>query len=119
MRQKFVISQDGARNKLKIMEYAIVDKIPKDAAALLWEEGSYKLLGVETYDSDIVESSIPKGRRVLVSVLRTYNLFPIEPYAKKIAESIIALYKSENEDSAELFFDDVDLLTVPEYQGTV
>ena len=119
MRQKFMISRDDVKNKLKIMEYAIIDKIPKKAAAPIWEEESYTLLGEETYDSDIVESSIHKGRRVLVSVLRNHNLFPIKPYAKKIAESIIALYKSENEDSAELFFDDVDLLTVPEYQGTV
>lgn len=114
MHQKFVISRNCAKNRLKIMEYAIVDKIPKNAAAPILQEESYTLLGEETYDNDVVASIIPKGRGEVLAVLRTCNLFPIEPYAKKIAESIIALYKSENDDSAVLFFDDVDLIPVSE-----
>jgi hypothetical protein len=46
----------------------------------------------------------------LVATLRTPNLFPIEPYAAKIAESVMALYDSADNGSAELFFDDSDLV---------
>jgi len=54
------------------------------------------------------------GREAVIGTLRTNNLFPIKPYANKIAESVMALYKSANDDSTELFFDDVDLLPKPE-----
>jgi hypothetical protein len=48
----------------------------------------------------------------LVAILRTDNIFPIEPYSTKIAESVMALYKSSEDGSAELFFDDIDLVSV-------
>jgi hypothetical protein len=112
MRQKFIISQNGEKNELKIKEYAIINKIPKNATTMIMQKESYSLLGEETYDGEIVVSSISKGRSALVATLRTHNLFPIEPYAHKIAESVIALYKSANDHPVELFFDDVDLLPV-------
>jgi predicted transcriptional regulator len=111
MRQKFKISQNDLTNELNIREYAIIDKIPKNANTLSLQKESYSLLGEETYRSEIVLSSISKGRDSLVAALRTRNLFPIEPYAQKIAESVMALYKLSNDNSVELFFDDVDLLS--------
>ena len=40
MRQKYVISRDGAKNKLKIREYAILDKnLKKVASSMLQNEG--------------------------------------------------------------------------------
>jgi hypothetical protein len=48
----------------------------------------------------------------LISILRTDNIFPIEPYVNKIAESVMALYASSEEETAELFFDDADLLSL-------
>lgn len=117
MRQKYVISRDTAKNSLNISEYAILTRIPKNSAALVQTKDKYSLLGQETYDSDTVTVSISKGKGALVETLRTNNLFPIKPYANEIAKSVIALYKSSNDDSTELFFDDVDLLPVPEDQN--
>jgi predicted transcriptional regulator len=111
MRQKFIISQNDVKNELKIREYAIIDKIPKNATTLSLKKENYSLLGEETYRSEIILGSISKGRDSLIATLRTRNLFPIEPYAQKIAESVIALYKLSNDNSVELFFDDVDLLS--------
>jgi hypothetical protein len=70
------------------------------------------LLGEETYESEIVVSSISKGMNALLSILRTHNIFPIEPNATKIAESVMALYDSSEDGSVELVFDDLDLLSV-------
>jgi hypothetical protein len=112
MRQKYVISRDVDKNKLKIREYAIIDKTLKKVASSMLQKGSFSFLCEETYESEIVVSSISKGMNALVAILRTHNIFPIEPYATKIAESVMALYNSSEENSVELFFDDVDLVSV-------
>jgi hypothetical protein len=112
MRQKYVISRNGAKNKLKIREYAILNKKMKKVASSMLQKESFSFLCEETYESEIIVSSISKGMDALVTILRTHNIFPIEPYATKIAESVMALYKSSEEGSVELFFDDVDLVSV-------
>jgi hypothetical protein len=112
MRQKYVISRDGTNNILKIREYAILDKNLKVVASSMLQKGSFSFLCEETYESEIIVTSISKGINDLVAILRTHNIFPIEPYATKIAESVMALYNSSEEDSVELFFDDIDLVSV-------
>jgi len=112
MRQKYVISRNGAKNELSISEYAIVDKnLNKVASSMLIKE-NYSFLCEETYESEMIVSSISKGMNALVTSLRTHNIFPIEPYAAKIAESVVALYDLSEDGSVELFFDDVDLISI-------
>ena len=81
---------------------------------MVQQKEQFSLLGQETYDDDTVKLSINSGKSALVATLRTNNFFPIQPYANKIAESVMAMYKTADDDSAELFFDDVDLLPIPE-----
>ena len=76
------------------------------------QKGSFSFLCEETYESEIIVSSISIGMNALVATLRTNNLFPIEPYANKIAESVIELYNSSEDGPVELFFNDVDLISV-------
>ena len=112
MRQKYLISRNGDKDKLKIMEYAIIDKNLNKVASSMLRKGSFSFLCEETYESEIIVSSISKGMNTLVAILRTRNIFPIEPYANKIAESVMALYNSSEDNSVELFFDDVDLVSI-------
>ena len=111
MRQKYVISRDGSKHKLKIREYAVIDKNLKNVASAMLQKGNFSFLCEETYESEIIVSSISKGIKTLVATLRTHNIFPIEPYAAKIAESVMVLYQSSKDGSMELFFDDVDLVS--------
>jgi len=111
MRQKYVISRNEAKNKLKIREYAITNKDLKKVASSMLQKGNFSFLCEETYESEIIVSSISKGMNALIAILRTHNIFPIEPYAIKIAESVTALYNSSEDDPVELFFDDVDLVS--------
>ena len=111
MLQKYVISRNGAKNKLKISEYAIIDKDLNKVASSMLQEGDFSFLCEETYESEVIVSSIFKGMNALVSVLRTQNMFPIEPYSTKIAESVIALYNSSEDGLVELFFDDLRLVS--------
>ena len=111
MRQKYVISRDGVKNKLKIREYAIIDKTLKKVVSSMLQKESYSFLCEETYESDIIVSSISKGMDALVAILRTHNIFPIQPYAIQIAESVTKLYNSSEDGSVELLFDDVDLVS--------
>ena len=112
MRQKYVIFRDVAKNKLKIREYAIIVKNQKKVMSAMLQTEDFSFLCEETYESEIIMSSISKGMNALVAILRTYNMFPIEPYATEIAESVKALYNSSEDGSVELFFDDVDLVSV-------
>lgn len=112
MRQKYVISRNDDKNKLRISEYAITDKNLNKVASSMLQKGDFSLLCEETYESEIVVSSISKGMNALVSILRTQNIFPIEPYITEIAGSVMALYDSSEDGSVELFFDDVDLVSV-------
>ena len=111
MRQKYVISRNGDNTKLKIREYAIIDKNLNKVASSMLQKGSFSFLCEETYESEMIVRSISKGMYALVDILRTDNIFPIEPYSTKIAESVMALYNSSEDESVELFFDDVDLVS--------
>lgn len=110
MRQKYVIYRDMVKEKLNIKEYAIIDKNIKKVASSMIHKSSFVFLCEETYENEIIKSSIAEGIKTLVGILRTQNFFPIEPYITKIAESVIGLYDSPNTDSVELFFDDIDLV---------
>src|SRR5210317_1962166 len=97
MRQKYVISRDAVKNKLKIREYAIINKNMKKVASSMLQKESFSFLCEETYESEIIVSSISKGMSHLVAILRTHNMFPIEPYSNRIAESVMALYNSSED----------------------
>ena len=111
MRQKYVISRDESQKKLKIREYAIIDKNLKKVAFHMLKKSSFSFLCEETYDSDKILKSISSGLDALIASLRTPNIFPIEPYASKIAEAVVSLYDSSETGSLELYFDDVDLIS--------
>jgi hypothetical protein len=111
MRQKYMISRDGAENRLKIREYAIIEKNPKNMGSEMLNKERFTFLCEETYESKVIMSSIALGIKVLVRNIRTHNIFPIGPNATKIAESVIALYKSPEDGSVDLFFDDLVALS--------
>ncbi len=98
MKQKFLILKDEDKNELIIREFAELDK------------ENFSLLCEETYDNKTIESAIEKGKRLLISTLSTKNMYPPGLFADKIAESVMAIYSSESDQSAELFFDDIDLV---------
>ena len=98
MKQKYSILKDIPNQQLIIREYAELDK---DALSLLCEE---------TYADQTIQSVIESGKESLITMLRTKNLYPPVTYAEKIADAVITLFGSENKESVDLFFDDVELL---------
>ena len=110
MRQKYVITRDGPQSSLTIREYAVTESKVKKAAAPMLEESKFSFLCEETYEEETIMDSVAKGINAMVGTLRTHNIYPIEPHAAKIAESVITLYNTSEDDSVELFFDDVDLV---------
>jgi hypothetical protein len=72
------------------------------------QKGKFSFLCEETYESEVIVSSISEEIEALITILRTDNIFPIELYETKTAESVMALFKSSEGGMAELFFDDVD-----------
>jgi hypothetical protein len=107
MKQKYLLLKNDEKTKLIIREFAELDK---DKFALLCEE---------TFDNESVESAIAKGKETLIATLRTQNFFPIGIFAEKIAEGVINLWESENGQSVELFFNDIDLLTKKEKEPLI
>lgn len=100
MKPKYLILKNGNTNELTIREFLELD-----------ERDVYSLACEETYDGEIIKSAITSGKEALISTLRTTNLYPPGSYAEKIAESVINLYSSENDQSQELFFDDKDYIS--------
>ena len=100
MKQKYLILKNDNTNKLIIREFVELD-----------ERDVYSLACEETYDGEVIKSAITSGKEALISTLRTTNLYPPGSYAEKIAESVINLYSSENDQSQELFFDDKDYIS--------
>ena len=98
MKQKYLIIKDKEKKQIKIQEYA---ELNKEMLSLLCEEA---------YDFKTIRSAISAGSETLIASLRTNNLYPPAIYAEKIASSVAELYKSKDQESMELFFDDLNLL---------
>ena len=99
MKQKYLIINDKKNKQFKIQEFA---ELNKETLSLLCEEA---------YDYKTIKSAVSTGKDALISTLRTNNLYPPGIYAEKIANAVIELHKSKDEESVELFFDDINLLT--------
>ncbi|MFC1515561.1 hypothetical protein ACFL7E_02250 [Thermodesulfobacteriota bacterium] len=99
MKQKYVISKDNEKKALIIQEYAELDK---EMLSFICEQ---------PYELKAIRAAIKKGKRELISTLRTENMYPIGMYAEKLAASVIDLVKSKDDKPMELFFNDIDLLT--------
>ncbi len=99
MKQKYLILNDKENKQIKIQEFA---ELNKEMLSLLCEEA---------YDYKTIKSAISAGKDELIAVLRTNNMYPPGIYAEQIADAVIELHKSKEQESVELFFDDVNLLT--------
>jgi hypothetical protein len=99
MRQKYLIINDKENRQFKIQEFA---ELNKETMSLLCEEA---------YDYATIKSAVSAGKEALTSTLRTNNFYPPGIYAEKIAAALDHLRKSKTEESVELFFDDINLLT--------
>lgn len=99
MKQKYLIINDKENKQFKIQEFA---ELNKETLSLLCEEA---------YDYQKIKSAVSTGKEALISTLKTKNLYPPGIYAERIAEAVAHLHKSKEEESVELFFDDIDLLT--------
>ena len=98
MKQKYLIINDKSNKQIKIQEYA---ELNKEMLSLLCEEA---------YDYKTIKPAISSGTDTLISALRTNNLYPPGIYAVKIASAVVELLKSKDQESLELFFDDINLL---------
>lgn len=99
MKQKYSIIKNDKEKKLIIKEFGELDK---DMMSFLCEEA---------YDSKAIKAEIAKGKRALISVFRTQNMFPNNQYADEMAEAIISIYESKGDQSVDLFFDDINMLS--------
>jgi hypothetical protein len=105
MRQKYLIKKDNIEDALNIKEYANLDREYKYDQAESKQE-FFTLIGEETYQKEQILSAIGKGRKNLIAALRTQNLYPVSTLVEKIADSVMDLYRAEDQLSVELLFDD-------------
>lgn len=110
MKQRYFISRDKKTSELTIEEYAAVVGNVKRYEISALAQDDFTLLCTETYEGKMIKQAISQGKDSLVSVLRTDNLYPISIYANLIADSVIELYRKDDNLSRELLFDDLDLL---------
>jgi hypothetical protein len=99
MKQKYVILKNNEKKELVIKEYAELDK------------ETFSLLCEHTYDQKEINSAIAEGKEILISALRRDNMYPIGRFAEKMAEAVIDLFASQKDQSVELLFNDIDMLS--------
>ena len=99
MKQKYTISKNDEKTGIIIKEFAELDK------------EMFSLLCEEMYADEIVKTAIAKGKDAVMQTLRTQNLFPIGIYSKAIAEAVMKMYETNDDQPVELTFDDLDLMT--------
>lgn len=107
MKQKFSIQKNDTEQELIIRESAELDK---DTMSLLCEV---------TFQADAIKSAMATGREALIAALRTRNMYPPRTYAEMIADAVQNLYQSPDSDTAELVFNDLDLLSHERVSTTV
>jgi len=105
MKQKYTIRLDGGAKKLIIQEYAESDK---DTLSLLCEE---------SYDSAAVKTAASQGKAALIQALRSTNMYPPSIYADRIADAVVGLLETNDDQPIEVFFDDKELLGVEPTDG--
>ena len=98
MKQKYVIIKDDEKNALVLQEHAELDK---ELLSQLCEE---------TYAGDMVAEAVVQGKEALISRLRTRNMYPPSIYMDRIADQVMELYGVEGGSSAEVLFDDIELI---------
>jgi hypothetical protein len=96
MRLKYIVETDHKNNLLVLRELAATD------------QDRFELLNHATYEGEMIKSAIPKGKKALVSALRTDNMYPPAPIAEKIAEAISQAVDSKEGRTVELIVDDLD-----------
>ncbi len=111
MIQKYTIFKDVENNSLIISELAIVNKVLRKIDYQNINSGDFSVVCREKYDSREIEIALSKNRHALISSIRTNNMYPIAQHAEAIADLISNLFKSTNSQTAELIFDDHDLLS--------
>jgi hypothetical protein len=107
MRQKYVILKNNEKNELVIKEYAELDK------------EIFSLLCEHTYSQKEIKPAIAEGKEILISALRRDNMYPIGIFAEKMAEAVRDLFASQKDQSVELLFNDIDMLTKDKKVSTV
>ena len=65
MKHKYLILKNDEKIELTIQEFAELEK-----------QNEYTLFCEETYNGGTVTSAISKGKKTLISILRTINLYP-------------------------------------------
>ena len=101
MKQKYQITRDDENQILTIREFAELDK---DILSPLCEEN---------YPMKAIQKAVQDKKEVLIAALRTKNMYPPGVYAERIAAGVTALLQSQDQ-TIELFFDDIELLAAEE-----
>jgi len=104
--QKYEIIKDNKQQKLKIREYAIIDKRLKNVSVELLRPEDYTFLHEEIYEAKAIFKAISKGNIDLITALRTPIFFPNADNIHIIADSVVKLYDAKNKKAVELIFND-------------
>jgi len=98
LKQKYVVLKQDENDQLIIKEFAELDK------------GGMSFICEEFYARKEIEAAVLKGKDALLAGLRTPNMFPCGIFADKIADTVMALYESEDRQTMEVFLNDIEVI---------
>lgn len=106
MLQRYEISINDAGDNVSIREFAVLERIPKKYEFADPTGENYSLIHEITYESELIRKAMSKGKKALISEIRTHDFFPNQVYAELIADKVIELFDQDNNPGSDLFIDD-------------
>lgn len=110
MLQRYDISMHGAANHISIEEFVAPVKNSRRRDYFEPTKEKYSLTHKVSFDGNIIQAAIDKGKEALISELRSDGFFPTRPCVEIIADRVIELAEGNDKSLSEVFFDDKELL---------
>ena len=106
MLQRFDIAMNDQTDRLSIKEFAVLDTKSRKREIYQTVDRDYVLVYEVSFDGGMIRAAIKKGRKALISVLRTEDFYPVGSCATMIAERVTGLLDGDAELGSEIIFDD-------------
>lgn len=98
MRLKYTLEKNRKANELVLKEYVQV------------ADGQFSLLNRSIYNRKTLSTAVSKGKRTLISALRSETFYPPIAHMDKIADEVIRFLNSRAAQAVEIVLDDLDLI---------
>ena len=102
---------DSDTSRLSIKEFAVIGQKPRKGENFDPTLEDFSLIHEVRFDSEEIRAAIQEGTGAIISQLRTPDFYPVGSCAKAIAEKVAGFFNGSTDPVAEVYFDDLTLIS--------